>query len=105
MSLMPLMCRSLACIGSGSWAKTVSSTSFQWTMLGSAVAVVQLLSCVQIFVAPWTKACQAPLSCAVSQRLLKFMSIESVMLSNHLILFWSLLLLPLFFSQHKGLFK
>ena len=105
MSLVLLTCRSLVCIGSGSWAKTVSSTSFWWTILGSVVAVVQSLSCVQIFVTPWTKACQAPLSSAVSQSLLKFMSIESVMLCNHLILFWSLLLLPLFFSQHNGLFK
>ena len=35
---------------------------------------------------PQTAACQAPLSCTISQSLLKFMSIESVMLSNHLIL-------------------
>ena len=42
--------------------------------------------------APWTVAHQAPLSSAVSQSLLKFMSIESVMLSNHLILYCPLLL-------------
>ena len=35
---------------------------------------------------PWTAACQAPLSSNLSQSLLKFMSIGSVMLSNHLIL-------------------
>ena len=43
---------------------------------------------------PWTAACQAPLSSTPSQSLLKFMSIESVMLSNHLILWCPLLLLP-----------
>ena len=41
---------------------------------------------VQLFVTPWIAAHQAPLSFTVSWRLLKFMSIESVMLSNHLIL-------------------
>ena len=34
---------------------------------------------------PWTIACQVPLSSTISQSLLKFMSIELVMLSNHLI--------------------
>ena len=43
---------------------------------------------------PWTKACQASLLFTVSGSLLKFMSIESVMLSNHLILCCPLLLLP-----------
>ena len=47
---------------------------------------VQLLSRVQIFVTPWTAACQASLSITNSQSLLKLMSIESVMPSNHLIL-------------------
>ena len=47
---------------------------------------VQLLSCVQLFATPWTAARQASLSITNSQSLLKFMSIESVMPSNHLIL-------------------
>ena len=46
---------------------------------------LHLLSCVQLFATPWTAACQDPLSFTISQRLLKFMSGESVMLSNHLI--------------------
>ena len=46
---------------------------------------------------PWTVACQAPLSSTVSQSLPKFMSTESVMLSNHLILYRPLHLLPLIF--------
>ena len=47
---------------------------------------VQSLSCVQLFVTTWTTACQASLSITNSQSLLKLMSIESVMPSNHLIL-------------------
>ena len=47
---------------------------------------VQSLSCVRLFVTPWTAARQASPSITNSQSLLKLMSIESVMLSNHLIL-------------------
>ena len=47
---------------------------------------VQSLSHVQLFASPWTSVCQAFLSITNSQRLLKLMSIESVMPSNHLIL-------------------
>ena len=63
-------------------------------MLSTGVIVVQLLSLVRLFVTPWTAACQAPLSSTISRSLLKSMSIESVMLSNHLILCRPLLLLP-----------
>ena len=52
-----------------------------------------------IFVTPWTAACQASVSFTVSWRLLKFMSTESVKLSNHLILCHSLLLLPSIFPS------
>ena len=55
---------------------------------------VQPHSCVRLFVTPWTAACQASLSITNSQRLLKPMSIELVMPSNHLILCRPLLLLP-----------
>ena len=48
--------------------------------------IVQWLSCVQIFVTPWTAACQASLSITNSRTLLKLISIESVMPPNHLIL-------------------
>ena len=58
---------------------------------------VQLLSHVWLFVTPWTPAHQASLSFSISQSLLKLMSIESVMPSNHLILCHPLLLLlPVF---------
>ena len=49
---------------------------------------------VQVFVNPWTAAHQAPLSSTIFWSLLKLMSIESVMPSNHLILCHPLLLLP-----------
>ena len=48
--------------------------------------VIQLLSCAQLFVTLWTAAQQVPLSFTVSQNSLRFLSIESVILSNHLIL-------------------
>ena len=54
---------------------------------------VQLLSHVQLFVTPWITAHQAPLSSNISQSLLKLMSTELMMQSNHLILCHSLLFL------------
>ena len=60
---------------------------------------IQLLSCVQLFVTPWTAACQASLSITNSQSLLKLMSIELVMPSNHVILCRPLLLLPSIFPS------
>ena len=58
---------------------------------------VQSLSHVRLFATPWTAAHQAFLSFTNSQSLLKIMSIESVMPSNHLILCRPLLLLPSIF--------
>ena len=60
---------------------------------------VQSLSRVRLFVTPWTAACQASLSITNSWRLLKLMSIESVMPSNHLILCHPLLLPPSIFPR------
>ena len=51
-----------------------------------SISSVQFLSHVQLFATPWTAACQASLSITNPQSLLKFMSIESVMPFNHLIL-------------------
>ena len=59
--------------------------------------VVQSLSHVWLYVTPWTAAYQASLSFTISWGLLKLMSIESVMPSNHLILCQPLLLLPSIF--------
>ena len=67
---------------------------------------VQSLSPVRRFVSPWTAACQASLSINSSQSLLKRMSIESVMPSNHLILchpFSHFQCFPAFFSNESVL--
>ena len=63
------------------------------------VVVVQLLNLTWLFENPWTAAHQASLFFTVSQNLLKLMSIESVMTSNHLILCHPLLLLPSLFPS------
>ena len=60
--------------------------------------VIQWLSRVWLLVTPWTASCQASLSITISQSLLKLMSIESVMPSNHLIC-RPLLLLPSIFPS------
>ena len=60
---------------------------------------VQSLSCVWLFVTPWTAAHQASLSITNSQSLLKLMSFESVMPPNHLILCHPLLLPPSIFPS------
>ena len=59
----------------------------------------QLLSRVQLFATPWTAACQASLTITISRSLLKLMSIDLVMPSNHLILGCPLLLLPSIFPS------
>ena len=64
-----------------------------------SISSVQLLSRGQLFATPWTTACQASLSITNSQSLLKFMSVKSVMPSNHLILCHPLLLLPSIFPS------
>ena len=58
------------------------------------ISSVQLLSCVRLFATPWAAASQASLSITNSRSLLRHMSVESVMPSNHLILCCPLLLLP-----------
>ena len=63
------------------------------------VVVIQLLSHVQLFVTLLTTTRQAPLSSTISQSLLKLMSIDSMMPSNHLILCHPLLLLPSVFPS------
>ena len=62
---------------------------------------VQLLSHVRLFATPWTTACQASLSVTNSQSLLKLISIELVMPSNHLILCHPLVLLPSIFPSTR----
>ena len=76
-------------------------TMFPYTSLQSSkcVALVQLLSCVRHFAILWTIPCQAPLSSTLSCSLLKFMSIELMILSNQLILCQPFLLLPVMFPS------
>ena len=85
-----------------------SDTSFLWWILKLyfillyiiLIFVVHSLSHIRrLFVTPWTISCQASLSLTNSWRLLKVMSIESVMPSNHLILCHPLILLPLIFPS------
>ena len=67
--------------------------------INSLFSSVQSLSHVRLFATPWTATCQASLSITNSQSLLKLMSIKSVMLSNYLILYHPLLLLPSIFPS------
>ena len=80
----------------------LSSMSYRWNHTEHRLfrfVVVQLLSHVQLLETPQTAAHQASLSFTISQSLLKLMSIELVMLSNHLILCRPLLLLPSIFPS------
>ena len=63
------------------------------------LAIVQSVSRVQLLATPWTAACHTSLSFSISQNLLRLMSIESVIPSNHLIPYQSLLLLPSVFPS------
>ena len=70
-----------------------------WLVVSCDISSVQSLSRVCLFAPPWTAAHQASLSITNSWRLLKLMSIELVMLSNHVILRSPLLLLPSIFPS------
>ena len=69
------------------------------------VVVFHSLNHIQLLVSPWTAAHQASLAFTVSQNLLRFMSIELVMLSNYLILSCPLLLLPSVFPSIRVFFS
>ena len=64
-----------------------------------AVSSIQLFLCVRLFLIPWTAERQASVPIINSQSLPKFMSVELVMPSNHLILCHPLLLLPSIFPS------
>ena len=76
---------------SGSFTSSLSFSSVQFSH--------------SVFATPWTAACQASLSITNSQSLLKLMSIESVMPSNHLILCHLLLLPPSIFPSIRVFFS
>ena len=82
----------------GIWALVKGHVS-HFVVLPFQFSSVQSLSHVQLFVTPWTAACQASLSITNSHSLLRLMSIELVMPSNHLILSSPLLLPPLIFPS------
>ena len=85
-----LGCHFLLLCSQGIWARAAFL---------KVIVVVHSPSHVQLFVTPWTAAHQASLSFTISWSLLRFMSIESVMPSNHLILCYFLLLLPSIFPS------
>ena len=93
------MCHSHSKLRKGFQGGYIFSKIHIFTWLFPLPSSGQLLSCVRLFETPWTAACQASLSIASSWSLLKFMSIESVMPSNHLILCCPLLLLPSIFPS------
>ena len=74
-------------------------SSIQWRL--NVEGQLQSLIHVQLFVTNQTAACQAPLSFTISWSLLRFVSIESVMLSNHVIICYPLLLLPSIFPSTR----
>ena len=81
-------------------SKGAEMLSFKFLKQLITVSLVQMLSHVQLFATPWTAAHQASPSFAISQNLLKFMSIESPPEPpNHLILCHPLLLLPSIFPS------
>ena len=84
----PIMCRIIVCL-----------CFLRLVFCLHTVSSVQSLSRVWLFTTPWTTACQASLSITNFQSLLKLMSIESVMPSNHLILCRPLLLLHSIFPS------
>ena len=82
------------------WSGTESLSSSRCAYL-----VVQSLSRVRFFATPWTVASQASLSFSISQSLLKLMSTQSMMPSNHLIHCCPFLLLPLVFFPSIRVFS
>ena len=84
---------------------TINQLDISGVFKAFSVQSVQSLSCVRLFVTPWTAAHQASLSITDSQSLLKLMSLKSVMPSNYLIPCCPLLLLPSVFSSIRAFFN
>ena len=82
----------------GAW-KVPNKKQLKWFNIFLLCCCYSLPSHVQLFVTPWTAACQAYLSFTISWSLLKLMSIKSMMPSNHLILCHPFLLLPSIFPN------
>ena len=76
--------------GNSASTSVLPMNTLDWSLLGWTV-ITELQSHVQLFATPWTVALQPSLTFSISRSLLKFMSIESVMLLNYLILHHRLL--------------
>ena len=98
---MPQGCSLSYCLSFQPASLPPKTQTFQPSQLHNTYVVFQLLSHVRLFVIPWTAARQAFLSFTISRSLLKLMSIESVMPSNHFILSCPLLLLPSIFPSTR----
>ena len=101
---VPMEAKWVACGHTENLLKHETTPQVSWTIQPQGTVreiqlSVQLLSHVQLFVIPWTAARQACLSITNSWNLLKHMSFESVVPSNHLILCHPLLLLPSVFPN------
>ena len=98
-----LQCWTILCFPEslGTWSFNLNMSCLTWIQFSS----VQSLSGVPLLATPWITACQAPLSSTSSQSSLKFMSIELVMPSNHLIIYHPLLLLPTIFPSIRVFFN
>ena len=81
------------------WGAIAFSKACAMCCITDITTLVRSLSCVWIFATPWTATCQVYLSFTIFQSLFKLMSTESVMPSNHLILYHPLLLLPSIFPS------
>ena len=79
--------------------KHLSNMCLDFSINMDLFVIVQSLSHVWIFATPWTAARQASPSFTISQSLLKLICIESVMPSNHLILYYPFLILPSIFPS------
>ena len=99
-NLFPYLC----CTKHEIAAISLKTCSHFLSFLISVSHSVQLLSHVQLFPTPWTPVCQVSLSNNNSQSLLKLMSIEWVMPSNHLILYHPLFFLPSIFPSIRVFF-
>ena len=89
----------VVCVYCSRYNKFQRETRIFYVKFSTYISSIQSVSHIQLFVTPWTAARQASLSITNSRSLLKLMSIESMMPSNHLILCCPLLLPPSIFPS------